>query len=210
MGTLIVFTLVTLGLLTARPRRINDGWPGFRPPTRKPLVSSGWGASREYRATAANPRPTHYGLDFSASIGTPIYSVGDGVVTFINSLFNSHAGLWVRVKHKDGLTSEYLHLSEIHVKPGDSVNNDTVLGLSGDTGASGPGSHVPHLHLTMRADPAGLKMYKARFNMPASSDPSSNRAGLAVPGEPIIPARYTAEVQRASASRGVSAVRMIS
>jgi murein DD-endopeptidase MepM/ murein hydrolase activator NlpD len=89
----------------------------------------------------------HNGVDFRASIGTPVKAVLGGTVQEINqgAVKNCQYGKWVLVKHDNGLTSLYAHLSSIAVAKGERVSTGEVVGYSGDTGyATGP-----HLHLTV-------------------------------------------------------------
>ncbi len=89
----------------------------------------------------------HNGVDFGASIGTPVKAVLSGVVQETNegAVKNCQYGKWVLVKHDNGLTSLYAHLSSIAVSKGQQVSTGSLLGYSGDTGyATGP-----HLHLTV-------------------------------------------------------------
>lgn len=89
----------------------------------------------------------HNGVDFRAAIGTPIRSTLTGTVWEINqgAVKNCQYGKWVLVKHDNGLSTLYAHLSSISVAKGERVSTGQVLGYSGDTGyATGP-----HLHLTV-------------------------------------------------------------
>lgn len=90
---------------------------------------------------------THNGVDFSAPIGTPVKAALTGVVQEINegAVQNCQYGKWVLVKHANGLSTLYAHLSQIQVSKGQSVSTGQVIGFSGMTGyATGP-----HLHLTV-------------------------------------------------------------
>lgn len=92
---------------------------------------------------------THNGIDFRASMGTPITSAGDGVVEGIGDTdatcrYASY-GKWVLVRHKNGLSTLYAHLSLIKVNRGESVSTGDLLGYSGNTGYS----TGPHLHFTV-------------------------------------------------------------
>ncbi|MSR70929.1 hypothetical protein EXS62_02720 [Candidatus Kaiserbacteria bacterium] len=92
---------------------------------------------------------THNGVDFRASLGTPIRAALSGVVQEINqgAVKNCQYGKWVLIKHADGLATLYGHLSSINVTKGQTVSTGEMIGLSGDTGyATGP-----HLHLTVFA-----------------------------------------------------------
>ena len=89
----------------------------------------------------------HNGVDFRASIGTPVHSALTGTVQEINqgTIKNCQYGKWVLVKHDNGLSTLYAHLSNIAVTKGQRVATGDLLGYSGDTGyAIGP-----HLHLTV-------------------------------------------------------------
>lgn len=97
---------------------------------------------------------THNGVDFGASIGTPIKSAlagtvqGTGNTDAIPGCYSY--GKWVLVKHGNGLSTLYAHLSEIKVSEGDAVKTSQVIGYSGFTGyATGP-----HLHLSLFASDA--------------------------------------------------------
>jgi murein DD-endopeptidase MepM/ murein hydrolase activator NlpD len=84
----------------------------------------------------------HNGVDFSAPIGTPVRTVGDGVVVF--SGFTSSTGYMVKIAHDSRYTTEYMHLSKIaaNAKNGARVQRGSVIGNLGNTGLS----TGPHLH----------------------------------------------------------------
>jgi murein DD-endopeptidase MepM/ murein hydrolase activator NlpD len=94
---------------------------------------------------------THNGVDFRASIGTPVKAVLSGVVqgtgnTDLQKGCYSY-GKWVLIKHPNGLSSLYGHFDLIKVTQGQSVETGEIIGYSGQTGyATGP-----HLHLTILA-----------------------------------------------------------
>ena len=94
---------------------------------------------------------SHNGVDFRASIGTKVKSVLDGVVTGTGNTDQYPGcysfGKWVMVKHKNGLSSIYGHLSVISVSQGQDVKTGDLLGFSGNTGYS----TGPHLHLGLYA-----------------------------------------------------------
>lgn len=90
---------------------------------------------------------THNGVDFRASIGTPVRASSIGTVQEINqgAVKNCQYGKWVLIRHNNGLTTLYAHLSSIAVVKGQQVNTGDTIGYSGDTGyATGP-----HLHFTV-------------------------------------------------------------
>lgn len=90
---------------------------------------------------------THDGVDFRADIGTPVRAAMGGIVYEINqgAVQNCQYGKWALVKHQNGLTTLYAHLSSINVSKGSSIAAGEVVGYSGNTGyATGP-----HLHFTV-------------------------------------------------------------
>jgi len=82
----------------------------------------------------------HTGCDFSAPIGTPVYSTGDGVV--VGAGVHSGYGNQVAVDHGYGFVSTYSHLSAYSVKVGQKVKRGQQIGKVGSTGVS----VSPHLH----------------------------------------------------------------
>lgn len=82
----------------------------------------------------------HYGIDIANAIGTPIYATTDGVV--ISSGPASGFGLWVRVKHDDGMISVYGHINESLVDEGQRVRAGDQIATMGNRGQS----TGPHLH----------------------------------------------------------------
>ena len=88
----------------------------------------------------------HLGVDYAAPTGTPVRSVGQGVVDVAGS--QGGFGNVVMVKHANGHTTVYAHLSRINVKRGQTVMQGQTLGLVGATGwATGP-----HLHFEFRVN----------------------------------------------------------
>jgi murein DD-endopeptidase MepM/ murein hydrolase activator NlpD len=85
----------------------------------------------------------HLGVDYAAPTGTPVRSVGQGIVDVAGN--QGGFGNVVMVKHAGGQTTVYAHLSRINVKRGQSVAQGQTLGLVGATGwATGP-----HLHFSV-------------------------------------------------------------
>lgn len=88
----------------------------------------------------------HNGVDYAAPTGTPVRSVGDGVVEFAG--VQNGFGNVVFIKHRGGNTTVYAHLSKINVRRGQSVAQGDNVGAVGMTGwATGP-----HLHFEFRVN----------------------------------------------------------
>lgn len=86
----------------------------------------------------------HLGVDYGAPTGTPVRSVGDGVVEFAG--LQGGFGNVVYVRHRNNHQTVYAHLSKIHVRKGQSVAQGEHIGAVGATGwATGP-----HLHFEFR------------------------------------------------------------
>jgi murein DD-endopeptidase MepM/ murein hydrolase activator NlpD len=86
----------------------------------------------------------HFGTDFRAPTGTPVYASAAGkVVLAENRIVQGNA---VAIEHLPGLYSLYYHQSKLLVKEGDMVQEGQQIGESGATGlATGP-----HIHWEMR------------------------------------------------------------
>ncbi|HAQ02811.1 hypothetical protein A2467_00480 [Candidatus Nomurabacteria bacterium RIFOXYC2_FULL_36_8] len=93
----------------------------------------------------------HYGLDFRASIGTPVKSMATGTVMGTGdtdiACKGASFGKWVFIKYNNGLSSTYGHLSSISASVGQSVTAGDVVAYSGNTGSS----TGPHLHVAVYA-----------------------------------------------------------
>jgi hypothetical protein len=82
----------------------------------------------------------HQGVDYGAPEGTPVWAVGDGVVT--QAGWSGGCGLAVKVHHRNGFDTLYCHLSRVNVAAGTRVAQRQVVGRVGSTGLS----TGPHLH----------------------------------------------------------------
>ena len=81
----------------------------------------------------------HLGTDYAADPGTPIHSVGDGVV--LDAQYKRYNGNYVKIRHNATYTTGYLHMSRIAkgIRPGAKVKQGDVIGYVGSTGlATGP------------------------------------------------------------------------
>jgi murein DD-endopeptidase MepM/ murein hydrolase activator NlpD len=104
----------------------------------------------------------HLGTDFAAPTGTPIRSVGDGIV--LEARYKSNNGNYVKIRHNATYTTQYLHMSKIAsgIRPGVKVKQDQTIGYVGSTGlATGP-------HLCYRFWKNGVQVDALRAELPAS------------------------------------------
>lgn len=106
----------------------------------------------------------HYGVDFSAPIGTPVRSVAGGRVSFAGR--NGGAGIMVKIQHNDRYATAYLHLSKIErgVRNGSFVHRGQVIGAVGSTG----NSTGPHLHYSFYDN--GVYVDPLKIDLPTIDD----------------------------------------
>jgi murein DD-endopeptidase MepM/ murein hydrolase activator NlpD len=81
----------------------------------------------------------HLGTDYAADKGTPIRSVGDGIIT--EAEHGRYNGNYVKIRHNTTYSTQYLHMSKIaeKIEPGERVHQGDVIGYVGETGlATGP------------------------------------------------------------------------
>ena len=92
-------------------------------------------------------RRKHYGMDFSAKRGTPVYATGDGIVKRADNRSSGY-GRHIRIDHGFGYVSLYAHLNKYNVKRGQKVKRGQIIGYVGNTGRS----VAPHLHYEIFKD----------------------------------------------------------
>ena len=92
-------------------------------------------------------RKMHWGMDFTAPRGTPIYASGDGVVKRADNSASGY-GKHIRIDHGYGYMTLYAHLSKYNVKRGEKVKRGDLIGFVGSTGRS----EAPHLHYEVWKD----------------------------------------------------------
>ena len=99
-------------------------------------ISSRYNLRRRIALYNNRIRP-HRGTDFAAPIGTPILSTANGSVTEVS--YTRANGNYVKVKHNNTYTTQYLHMQKANVKVGQFVEQGDVIGFVGVTGyTSGP------------------------------------------------------------------------
>jgi murein DD-endopeptidase MepM/ murein hydrolase activator NlpD len=92
----------------------------------------------------------HSGYDISVPVGTPVHPTQVGTV-FFSAPYHGYGNL-VGIDHGNGYLTFYGHNSLLLAKPGDKVDTETVIALSGNTGRS----TGPHVHYEMRRIPGYL------------------------------------------------------
>lgn len=105
----------------------------------------------------------HLGTDYAARTGTPIRTVGDGVV--LEARYHGGNGNYVKIKHNSNYTTQYLHMSKIAsgVRPGTKVKQGQTIGYVGSTGlATGP-------HLCFRFWKNGRQVDALKVDLPSSA-----------------------------------------
>lgn len=114
--------------------------PAIMPISNKDLkrTASGWG----FRIHPVYKiRKFHYGMDFTAPIGTEVYATGDGVVRRVETSRSGY-GRCIVIDHGFGYETLYGHLNEFNVRKGQTVKRGSVIAYSGNSGTS----TGPHVH----------------------------------------------------------------
>ena len=138
----------------------------LRAPLRYSRISSRYSNSR-YHPILKVRRP-HQGIDYAAPSGTPIWAVADGEVIYKG--WNGGFGRLVKVRHRNGYTSFYGHLSRYaDLKVGDRVRQKQVIGYVGSSGLS----TGPHLDFRLRLAGEFVDPMKVKF---PKGDPISVKA----------------------------------
>ena len=104
----------------------------------------------------------HKAIDIAASSGSPVYAAEDGTVCYVQIWDGSYDttgmmsyGHMIEIRHADGNTTLYAHLSEINVQQGEKVVRGQRIGRVGSTGhATGPHLHFEVITSEGKADPA--------------------------------------------------------
>lgn len=112
----------------------------FEVPVRGYGINSGYG-----QRTLGGQTRAHEGVDFAAPRGTGVFAAAEGQV--LRTGFDAGGyGSFVEVRHPNGMTSLYGHLSRIDVHSGMNLTTGQRIGLVGSTGRS----TGPHLHFEVR------------------------------------------------------------
>lgn len=117
--------------------------PLYSPLTKVKRLTSRFGLRRDpFRGTMA----MHGGIDFKATYGSPVLATADGVV--VRSGWEGAYGRMVEIRHDNGISTRYAHMSAVKVQKGQRVKRGTIVGRLGNTGRS----TGAHLHYETRID----------------------------------------------------------
>lgn len=116
-------------------------------------VASGFGRRTDPFTKAAK---FHFGMDFTAPRGTPVYASGDGKVARADNTASGY-GRHIRIDHGYGYESLYAHLYKYNVRRGQKVKRGDLIGFVGSSGRS----EAPHLHYEIFKD--GVRINPINF-----------------------------------------------
>lgn len=139
-------SLDEIAVLAEEKEKLLLAIPAIQPVQNEDLtrVASGFG----YRSDPfTKARKFHYGMDFTAPRGTPVYASGDGRVSRADNTAAGY-GNHIRIDHGYGYQSLYAHLYKYNVRKGQKVKRGDLIGFVGSTGRS----EAPHLHYEIFKD----------------------------------------------------------
>jgi murein DD-endopeptidase MepM/ murein hydrolase activator NlpD len=139
-------SLDEIAKLAEEKEKLLEAIPAIQPVKNEDLtrMASGYG----YRTDPfTKARKFHYGMDFTAPRGTPVYATGDGKVTRADNTATGY-GNHVVIDHGYGYESLYGHLYKYNVRAGQKVQRGDIIGFVGSTGRS----EAPHCHYEVFKD----------------------------------------------------------
>jgi murein DD-endopeptidase MepM/ murein hydrolase activator NlpD len=131
-----------------------------RKPVNDGIMRSGFGSRRH---PILGYTKMHTGVDWAASLGTPIYASGNGTVE--KAGWESGYGKYIRLKHSYGYETAYGHMTAFArgMEPGVKVRQGQLIGYVGSTGQStGPHVHYEILVNSRFVDPMRIKLPRGR------------------------------------------------
>jgi len=139
-------SLDEIAVLAKEKENLLAAVPAIQPVNNKDLtrMASGFGMRSDPFTKA---RKMHWGMDFTAPRGTPVYATGDGIVVRADSGSTGY-GNHIRVDHGFGYVSLYGHLYKYNVRKNQKVKRGDLIGFVGSTGRS----QAPHLHYEIFKD----------------------------------------------------------
>lgn len=145
---------------------------GFSMPLQgDPRQTSGFGRRVSPNTPKGKGSSDHKGIDWAVPVGTSVQAAADGIVTHAGPM--GGYGIVVQVKHNDGSTSRYAHLSQANLKVGAQVTAGEAIAFSGNTGKS----TGPHLHFEVK-DEKGNYVNPMKLLGESESRPTDNPGGV--------------------------------
>ena len=139
-------SLDEISTLASKKEALLAAIPSIQPISNQDLtrMASGFG----WRSDPFNKvRKKHWGMDFTAPRGTPIYATGNGRILRADQRATGF-GKHIRIDHGFGYVTIYAHLSQYNVRRGEKVKRGDIIGYVGSTGRS----QAPHLHYEVWKD----------------------------------------------------------
>jgi murein DD-endopeptidase MepM/ murein hydrolase activator NlpD len=126
--------------LAEKKEKLYASIPAIQPISNKQLIAlaSGFGLRIH---PVYKVKKMHNGIDFAASIGTPVYATADGTIMKVDVRFSGY-GKMVEIDHGFGYRTRYAHMHDFAVKRGQHIKRGDLIGYVGNTGLS----TAPHLH----------------------------------------------------------------
>ena len=139
-------SLDEIAVLAEEKEKLLAAIPAIQPVNNKDLtrMASGYGMRSD---PFTKQRKMHWGMDFTAPRGTPVYASGDGVVVRADNNSSGY-GNHIRIDHGYGYVSLYAHLFKYNVQKNQKVKRGDLIGFVGSTGRS----EAPHLHYEIFKD----------------------------------------------------------
>ncbi len=139
-------SLDEIALLAEEKEKLLLAIPAIQPVSNEELtrMASGYGWRSDPFTKA---RKMHWGMDFTAPKGTPIYASGDGKIIRADNNSSGY-GKHIRIDHDYGYMSLYGHMSQYNVKVGQKIKRGDLIGFVGSTGRS----EAPHVHYEVWKD----------------------------------------------------------
>lgn len=139
-------SLDEIAKLAEQKEKLLEAIPAIQPVRNEDLkrMASGYGMRSD---PFTKVRKMHWGMDFSAPRGTPIYATGDGIVTRADNNATGY-GNHIRIDHGYGYESLYAHMFKYNVKKNQKVHRGDLIGFVGSTGRS----EGPHCHYEIFKD----------------------------------------------------------
>jgi len=161
-------------------------------------ISSGF-SLRRYHPIQKRYKP-HYGVDYAAPTGTPIYAIGSGTLKRVAT--NNSSGNHILITHSNGYESGYLHMSRFAkgIRSGRKVEQGDLIGYVGSTGlATGP-------HLCFRMKFHGKPVDFTKIDAPRAASISKARkeefARIIAEYRPLLNTQYAKNDSKDKSSEG--------